>query len=364
MDSSMDNGHGGNLYLESKKYGIGIKDFLDYSANINPLGIPLKLKNRLLNSLEELLNYPDPQCTALRDNIALYLNVAGDSVIIGNGASEIIYLLFEVIKPCKILIPAPTFSEYGRAAECQGIIVESYRLCEENGFKLDVDELMGNIADDIDGIFLCNPNNPTSVLTSKEDLVRLAEFALGKDIFLIIDEAFIELTVNGNENSLKDYIREFPNLFIIRAFTKIFAIPGLRLGYGLGNSDIVRKMWSSKIPWSVNSLACLAGNFLPEAGDYLEKTKDWLRTEIKWFYDELCKFAGLKVFEPQTNFILLNILNNSITVKDLKEFMVLHGVLIRDASNFQFLDQRFFRLAVKDRNANLIVLDLLKQIIS
>lgn len=354
--------HGGNIYKASELYGFRKEDFLDYSANINPLGLPPSLKELLLSNIDNLVNYPDIECTGLKKEISGYLRLPENRIIIGNGASEIIFLLFEVLRPGRVLIPAPSFSEYAKAAGRYGVGVEYFELREEEEFKLDLNALFQRMSGGIDAVFICNPNNPTSTLMGREDLLQLLDYALESGICIIIDEAFIELTVGGNKNSISDVLDRYNNLFIIRAFTKLFAIPGLRLGYGLGSEDIIRRMWKIKMPWSVNSLACCVGSVLRDE-KYLHATSAWLEEEIEWFYRELSLIAGLKVFKPDTNFILIKILGSSLNVKELKDRMALKGILIRDAGNFVFLNEKFFRLAVKDRESNKRLLKTLREVV-
>lgn len=355
--------HGGNLYEASKVYGISSSQILDYSANINPLGIPDVLRDILISNIDNLVNYPDPECNDLRNHISKYLSLPNENIVIGNGASEIIFLLFNALKPGKVLIPAPTFAEYAKAAESSGARVEYLELKESEDFKLDIELLVENASRGINAVVLCNPNNPTSTLVTKDDMSELISRLHTQGIYIVIDEAFIELTAGGNSNSVSDLVHTYDNLFIVRAFTKIFAIPGLRLGYGLGDKKLVKSMWDMKMPWSVNSLACSTGKMLPEGGEYMEKTSKWLVHEKKWLFEELSKIGVIKVFEPQTNFILAKILDEELNAHRLRDTMAAQGILIRDASNFMFLNGRFFRVAVKDRKSNEIFVEKLRNVL-
>jgi threonine-phosphate decarboxylase len=343
-------------------YGIRKEDFLDYSANINPLGLPQNLREILISNLDNLVNYPDTECTELKQDISRYLKVDEDRIIVGNGASEVIFLLFEVLRPKKVLIPSPTFAEYSKAAVRCGADIEYFPLKEEDNFIPDREDLFSKLQAGVDALFLCNPNNPTSTLLTKSSLLEIIEYSSRRNVFVIIDEAFIELTAEANENSMAEVLSRFNNLFIIRAFTKLFAIPGLRLGYGLGGVETVKKMWEIKMPWSVNSLACSVGPVLEDKTGYMKKTREWIKEELEWFYDELVKIPGLKVFKPNTNFILLKILEEGLNVKILKDKMASKGILIRDASNFKFLNEKFFRIAIKDRERNTVFLRTLKEV--
>ena len=359
-----ENPHGGDIYSAAKLYGYNIQDILDYSANINPLGVPKGLKEKIISSIDSLVNYPDTDCMVLKAAISKYLSIPCDNIIPGNGASELIYLLFEVLSPKKVVIPSPSFCEYSKAAGRYGSLIHYIKLREENDFRLDIVELINNMPSDTEAIMLCNPNNPTSTLASKDDLKYLLEYTRKKNIYVIVDEAFIELTEGSNENSIVNYIEGFDNLFVLRAFTKIFAIPGLRLGYLIGNREKIRLMWDKKIPWSVNSLALCVGEYLGESFEYLLKTQEWLTHEMLWFCNELSKINGIRVFKPNTNFILIKLLNLYTSSGEITESLAKRGILIRNADNFEFLNDRFIRVAIKDRESNIKFLNTFESIIN
>ncbi len=354
--------HGGNIYKEAKYLGLSVDEILDFSANINPLGIPESIKRNISLNINNLVNYPDPNCTELKNDISNYLNIDEESIIIGNGASEIIYLFLRILNPKKVLIPVPSFSEYTNITKQLGIDIEYFNLNESDEFKLDINSLIKNISEDTEAILICNPNNPTSTLLSREEIEALIEYAGKKNIYVIIDEAFIELTMGSNNNSIVGYMNKYSNLFIIRAFTKIFAIPGLRLGYGIGERQAVKKMWDKKLPWSVNNFACSIGNVFLEEKEYLDRTCEWLIKEKEWIYEHLSKINDLKVFVPKTNFVLIKLLNPNVNSRILKEKMLKRNILIRDASNFVSLDERFIRIAVKDRDSNIRLVKALQEI--
>jgi len=360
MDNSL---HGGDLYKTARSFGIGEEAILDFSANINSLGLSQELRRVLLESIDKLVNYPDPMCNELREEISVYLSVPKESIIAGNGASEMIHLLFDVLQPRKVLMPAPCFAEYERSANIFGAEICYYRLKEEDGFRLDIHDLFSYVTNHTDTILLCNPNNPTSALIPGEDLLEMIQYAESRNVNVIIDEAFIELTVGGNSNSVVEYLNSCKNLYIIRALTKILAVPGLRLGYALGDPAIVGKMWDRKIPWSVNTFACGIGKVLNSCPEYLLATAAWLEEEKEWLYNELTKISSLKIYKPDTNFVLIKILDKNLNAAALKALMISKGILIRDACNFKFLDDKYVRVAVKERKANSELVKALKEIL-
>lgn len=349
--------HGGNIYKFLRE---GKKEILDYSSNINPLGVPKKFIEKASQSFEILEKYPDPYYIELREKIAKHNSLNKENVIVGNGATEILFLYMKALKPKKVLLVAPCFAEYKRALDTINAEIYYFELLERENFKLNIENLIKNISNEnYDLILLCNPNNPTGKFISLEEIKKILKIVEEKNINLFIDEAFIEFVQDWEKKTA--LLLKSQNIFIMRAFTKFFAIPGLRLGYGLSyNLDFLKKMYFEKEPWSVNSFANLAGLILLDDKEYIEKSNKWIAEEKIFFYEELNKFSGIKVFRTDANFILIKLLNS--TAKILKEKMLEKNILIRDASNFKFLDESYIRLAIKDRNSNILVLKALASI--
>lgn len=355
--------HGGNIYSAAIHYGIHRSEFLDFSANINPLGVPEVIRKSIIENIDDICHYPDPHCVELRDKIGEYLKVSKDSIIIGNGAMEVISLYLEVIDPESILIPVPSFSEYETLGVKQGSKIHFLYMDESKGFKFDIENIQKRLSQEgIKSLFLCNPNNPTSFLVDKLELIKLLDYAKVSGIHVLVDETFIELTIEGNRNSMVEFLNCYENLFIVRAFTKVFSIPGLRLGYGLGNRKYIDKMWDKKLTWSVNFFATMVGAVLNRESNYLYNTRQWILNEVDWFYNQLLKIPYIKVFRPNTNFVLLKIICENLNSYKIKDKLAKRGILIRDASNFKGLDNKFIRIAIKDRKSNLILLENLRKV--
>lgn len=350
--------HGGNIYKYDK---AGRKIELDYSSNINPLGISEKFKDIILKNIENISKYPDINYIDLRESISDYNNLQIENVVVGNGGIEILFSFFRVIKPKKVLILAPTFLEYEKAAIEVEADVNFFELKECDNFYPDIDKLVEIIKNNLyDVVVLCNPNNPTGVLIEKKHLQEILNCCENQKTILFVDEAFIDFAENWKENTITYCQSEY--LFVMRSLTKFFAIPGLRLGYGISsNNRLISKMIEKQEPWSVNLFANLAGVFLLKDEMYIKNTEDWIKAEKKFFYNKLKEIKGIKVYKTNVNFILLKL--NSIKSRELKEFMINEGILIRDAQNFKFLNDTFIRLAIKDRENNIKVLNSLKKVL-
>ena len=378
--------HGGNIYKVFREKNI--KEILDYSSNINPYGIPESLKSRIIENLEILERYPDPDYVELREKLANLNNVNLSDIILGNGATEIIFLFMKVINPKKILIVSPTFGEYERAVKateiprdivslsCSGdnknienkeIEIEYFELKESDDFKLNIGNLKNELEKKYDLLIICNPNNPTGKFLKLAQTEEILKECNKYDTKLFIDEAFIEFLADGMKESIINTEENKKNLFVTRAFTKFFAIPGLRLGYGMYfDKELEKKISEKKEPWSVNNIAELAGLTVLDDTEYIEKTLKWIAEEKVYMYKKLNEISGIKVYETEVNFITGKIdeklFSEGLNVKILREKMLEQGILIRDASNFKFLDERFFRLAIKDRASNDRVIKVLKEI--
>lgn len=348
--------HGGNIY-RLKREGKG--ELLDYSSNINPLGVPENFKQKVIENFDILEKYPDPDYIELRENIGKYNHTNIENIVVGNGATEILFLYIKSLKPKKALLLAPSFAEYRRALESIDCKIIYHTLEENKNFKLDVDKFLKDIPQ-CDLVIICNPNNPTGNFIPLEDIKRINEELKKRKIKLFIDEAFIEF-IKGWENltalNLKD-----SNIFIMRALTKFFAVPGLRLGYGISyDNEVMNKIPKYKEPWSINSFADIAGKTMLWDKEYIEKSEKWIEEEKIWFYNETLKIEGIKSYKTNTNFILIQILNK--TSNEVRDRMIEKGIVVRDASNFVGLDNHYIRLAIKDRENNKKVLHALSEVV-
>ncbi len=379
--------HGGNIYKVFREKNI--KEILDYSSNINPYGIPESLKKRITENLEVLERYPDPDYVELRQKLANLNKVNLSDIILGNGATEIIFLFMKVINPKKILIVSPTFGEYERAVkateisgdtvdlscsngdnkniENKKIEIEYFELKESDDFKLNIENLKNELENKYDLLIICNPNNPTGKFLKLAQTEEILKECNKYDTKLFIDEAFIEFLSDGMKESIINTEENKKNLFVTRAFTKFFAIPGLRLGYGMYfDKELEQKISEKKEPWSVNNIAEMAGLTVLDDTEYIGKTLKWITEEKIYMYEKLNEISGIKVYETEVNFITGKIdeklFSEGLNVKVLREKMLEQGILIRDASNFNFLDERFFRLAIKDRASNERVIEAMKEI--
>lgn len=329
--------HGGDIYRNQVT--------LDFSVNINPLGIPERVQAALVKAAEECMHYPDMEAEKLRKAIAGMTGEDCNYIVCGNGASELFVAIVHALCPKKILIPVPSFWGYEKAAKTSGAEICYYQMKEENGFMPDegiVEALKGGA----DLLFLANPNNPTGSRIQPEQLVKIIAYCKKKGITVVLDECFIEFTDGWEAQTMLKETDTFSNLIVVRAFTKIFAIPGVRLGYLVCKNKMLTDRIKAQIPeWNLSVFAQKAGAAAAEETDYLRRTVIFLKKEREYLTDKLKKL-GITVFPAAANFLLLH------TGLPLYEELLKRGILIRDCSNFRGLNGGYYRVAVKLREEN------------
>ncbi|MBP2071257.1 threonine-phosphate decarboxylase CobD [Thermoanaerobacterium butyriciformans] len=343
--------HGGNIYIYDK-------DVIDFSSNINPLGFPECIKDSI--DIVALTKYPDINYTQLKNSISKYTGLKSENIIVGNGASELIYLFVRALSLKRPLIPSPAFLEYERAVTLSGGNPFYYRIPEENGYVIDADEI-SNRFKEVDSVIIGNPNNPTGKAINRKDVEYIVKEAKKLDLPVMIDEAFIEFICDYEKYQSLDLINYYDNLFVVRAATKFFGLPGLRLGYGFGSEDLIKRLEAYKEPWTVNAFADAVGRRIFDDIKFMENTRKYIKEEIDYLTNELKKIDELVVFHTQVNFMLLKLKN--LSVNDLKEELLKRGILIRDASNFRYLDDRYFRVAVKSHRDNVKLVEAAKEVL-
>ncbi|MFH1128603.1 MAG: threonine-phosphate decarboxylase CobD [Candidatus Omnitrophota bacterium] len=352
-------GHGGNITKIIKAQKIPSRRIIDFSSNINPLGITPKVRNIIVKSVGVVTRYPDPECSLAREALAGFLGINKDSVLLGNGSNELIHLVPRALGCCNVLIYQPAFSEYELSVRLAGAKSLFLFAKESDDFRIDLKKVNDYVSK-VDLIILCNPNNPTGLLLEKSGLLELAKTCEKNKTFLLIDETFIEFT-EGNNSLIREAAR-FKYLLVLRSLTKSFSLPGLRIGYLAADKEIIRKIGLFQPTWSVNALAqqLIAKGILDT--HFIKKAKDYITKEKKFLFDNLKELKKLHPYYPQANFIFCKILDIRINAKSLSERLLKSGILIRDCGNFKGLDNRFFRVAVREKKDNLYLVTCLKKI--
>lgn len=355
--------HGSDLELIAEKYHIKKDEIINFSGNVNPLGLSQTIKDKLSKKIDLIAAYPDREYTSLRETISKYINVNKNHILVGNGSTELISLFIKLVAPTNATIIGPTYSEYEREIFIGGGSSRYYPLSEKDGFKVNVNDLKKYLNFDTDLLVICNPNNPTSTAIYSKELRQILDYCKEQDIFVLIDETYVEFCEDINNVSAAKFTEFYSNLFIIRGVSKFFAAPGLRLGYGVcGNEDIIRKINNLKNPWTINSLAAYAGELMLSDHDYILKTKALIRSERNRIIQEMNSWDTVHIFPPTANFILVKILTD-VTSQDVFEELISNKMMIRDASSFPFLNAKYFRFCILEPKNNTKLLEALKSII-
>ncbi|MBM4146116.1 MAG: threonine-phosphate decarboxylase [Nitrospira sp.] len=364
---------GGNIYRLAEELKIQERQVMDFSASANPLGVSKKIKAELRRHLKFLNNYPDTDTRRLRKRLSQYHGIDPETILCGNGSTELIHLTARALNPEKVLVTAPTYSGYERACKkSYELRVMSYELKRENNFEIKPEEFIAAMQGKqnsqlltpnselseapCDMAFLCNPNNPTGRLLKKEDVKRIAEAAKELKCYLIADEAFIDFCP---EDSVIKYAGENPYLIVMRTMAHFHALSGLRIGYGVFPHDLVRRLRKDREPWTVNSLAQRAAVVALQDKAYRKDTFSLLKQE-KRLLEKNFEKLGIEVFPSNTNFYLLRSPDAAVISRHLKQ----KGILVRDCSDFRGLDNSYMRVAVKSHKENCILIRELSAIMN
>lgn len=329
---------------------------LDYSSSINPLGTPKKAIAAVKMSANSLVQtYPDPECRELKKSLSRYLGIDSEWFTVGNGAIEIIYWFAHTTTSVRgrVVIPTPTFCEYEVASQKVGAEVTLVPL---NNFDLDADKIIEK-ARGANAVFLCNPNNPTGMLATKQ-IMKIIE-NIDSSTKILLDECFIELADNPEANTMIDQISEFDNLVILRSLTKSFGLAGLRVGYSVCNPTLAKRLSTNKIPWNVNSLAQVAGVAALRERRCLSKARALIKKERRFLHDNIEKLESFHPIRSDSNFFLVHLQGrNSTQFRD--RLLKKSGVLVRDCSTFTGMGAQYIRIAIKKHSENVLLLKALE----
>lgn len=331
-------GHGDDLY----RYGEKIR--YNFSSNIVAGRNHSGLMAELASMGNAIGSYPEPEALSLEKRLGDLFSTGGRSVVVTNGATEAIYILAHLCRDGRSSILSPTFREYQDA-------------CRLHGHKIEFFKDINAISRDGDMVWICNPNNPTGKIIPPDEIVSLAD-KLREAIF-VVDQAYSDYGVNKGISS--EEVLRHPNIVILGSMTKRFSIPGLRIGYAVASIEIADRMRRLKMPWSVNTMAIRAGHYLLDNSAEYPIDALTLHSEILSIQEKL-SHLGITFEETECNFALFHLPASCGTAHRLKDFLVEnYGILIRDASNFEGLDDRYFRIAAQTKEENEILVSAIKK---
>ena len=364
MGFSLNQVHGENIHEAAARHGIDPAKIIDFSVSINPLGLSPKAKKKLgREGLAAVLHYPDSQCRELRRALAEYHSIPTESILPGAGSIEFIYSLPRLLEFKKVLLVTPALSEYENALEAQSpdCRIDFFETREEDGFELSVEGLLLSLTQGYDALYLCNPNNPTGILTEKKDLLRVLARTERENTWFILDEAFVEFV--PGETLLREAAFS-TRLITLRSLSHFFALSGLRAGYMVSNAEVTRKFQEKKEPWRVNALAQIAASESLRDMAYIDRTLSYVQEERENLTLGLRGIPGFIPYPGSANYLLVQIHPSlDLTAADLQERLIPRGILICDCASFHHLGPFFFRVAVRSHKENQALLKALRQIL-
>lgn len=331
---------------------------LDFSANLNPFGPPEWLRDVLKHGYETLTRYPDPTSLKAKQAIARSEGVEPKQVLVTNGGAEAIFLAAKCFERQRALIVQPTFIEYERACQHYHIEIEDVFLDTLNEFGFPVDEVC-NKMNEVEVVFICRPNNPTGTMVEEEVLQRILDRGLVTGTSIVIDEAFVDF-LPESLSSLAHWIETYPNLLLLRSLTKMYTIPGLRIGYMLAQQHIIEELERNQIPWSVNAFAATIIPRLLEDDQFVSRTRDWLQFQLQKLRSSLDQL-DFYMSPTKVNFYLLKDKKKPLHTEKLFTFLIEHGIIARHTHNFKALDANYLRLAVRSEAENRELLRILRK---
>jgi threonine-phosphate decarboxylase len=350
-------GHGGNIYAIARQFGWEPSEIIDMSSNINPLGPPPGLLDFLKENLMSLTDLPEVDSEEAIKYFAEYMHIGPERVIAGNGTTQFIYALPSVLKSKSALILGPTYSDYADACAMHRIKCSSILAEESEDFRPNIEYIKKHLIGK-DTVFICNPNNPTGCHIPFEKLRRLCK-AYSKTNF-IIDESYLPFVIGAEKESMAN--AELENVIVLASLSKIFRIPGLRIGFTISSPITIEKLKKYLLPWSVNSLAQAAVRYLDvqktHVDVFVQNSRTFFENQRQYFYQRLRHIPNIKAYPSCTPFVLVK-LPSPMTANEIWAQLTKDKILIRNCSNFYGLSDRYIRISLKIPEANQMVADKL-----
>lgn len=370
--------HGGNIFQFAHEQRIEPYEVVDFSANINPLGPSQRGLDALNAQLRYISHYPDATNDDVLNAIADTYEMDKHQIIVGNGAAELLYAICRLPGYTGAFVPAPGFSEYKEALEASKIPVRDifYRPREDDNGKpyFEVPYLaLETFAAELKGqdgriiVFLGNPNNPDGTLLDKDHIRTVASMLKDANSLLVIDESFIDFVGNDplqdNEHSMRSLVNEFDNIIVVHSFTKFYAVPGLRIGAAFTNETLITQLQQYIPSWSVNTLAQAYTKAALNDVDYIKRTKQELNEERAFMYNALDAIEGITVYPPSANFMLFQVNQEGITANYINEELKKYNMIVRNCDSYVGLTNHWVRIAIKDHDTNIKLVDKLTDIL-
>jgi len=350
--------HGGNVFQVARELGVPPSEILDFSASINPLGMPDGVRRAALVALEEAVHYPEIDAASLTEALSAHLGLPAGNLLPGSGSTELLYLFPRVLRPRRALLVTPAFSEYERSLQQAGVAIDYFPLSPDEGFRLDVGELLRRLTPHTDLVLLANPGNPAGAGIEPGAIEEIAR-AVREQAVVGVDEAFVDF---APQFSVIERVPRHANLYVLRSLTKFYAIPGLRAGYLAGSERGIARLAAARPPWPLATVAQAAAEAALGEEAYRQETLEAIPS-LRLHLAEGLAAIGLTVFPSVANFLLVRLEGVALSAGELAAVLRRRGILIRDCSNFPPLDERYFRVAVRTPEENARLLRALREVL-
>lgn len=335
-----------------------------FNANLNPLGIPKSVTRSIEQNISSIVKYPDIYYTKLKTAVSEYAQAPLEQIIMGNGLIDMLKLFITLIQPKKTMIISPGSTKYENVLNTYEVETKFYDLKEENEFVLNMGDFVSHITDDIDMIILGNPNNPTSKKVELSDIKMLVEVCKEKNIFLIIDEMYIEFLDDHMDYTAVPLVNEYNNLAVLRSVSKFFAVPGLRFAYAIMNNpkykEVVDKITTKN---NVASLSAIAITDMFKDTDYITQSQSTIHTERSLVYLAMSTSKTIKLFKPDANFILVKLLRDELTASDVALHCNKRGIIIRKCDDIRGLSNKYIRFCFMNPKQNDLIVNTILEIV-
>ena len=335
-----------------------------YDANLNPLGIPASVKQSIANNIGSIIKYPDIYYANLKTAIADYAGTTLERIFMGNGSPDLLRLFAALLTPSKAMILVPSSSEYEKVLTAYGCEPVFYELDEEQDFELDPMDLIKQLDSSLDLLILGNPNNPTSKMISREDVASIAEACKALDIFLLVDEMYVEFLDDYEEVTAVPLTDEFENLAVLRSVSKFFAVPGLRFAYAVMNNkelDQIIDLTTTKN--NIATLSAIAGVDMFKDAKYIEESRSTIHTERSLVYLAMAPCRTIKLYKPSANFMLMKLLKDDLTSSQVAEHCSLRGIMIRKCDDIRGLSNKYIRFCFMNPKQNDLMVNTILEIV-
>ncbi|GBC63567.1 histidinol-phosphate aminotransferase [Desulfonema ishimotonii] len=358
----MISGHGGNIYKLAQDLNCAPSDIIDMSSNVNPLGPPPGLVTFLRENILLINALPEVDASSAISAFADRYDTDPQLVVPGNGTTQLIHTIPLALKSRRALILGPTYADYADACIMHGVHHEFFFADPRRAFAPDMAKLT-EMAGNSDTVFICNPDNPTGHLIPRAELMALCRAC--PETFFVIDESYLPFVADDREYTMLRC--GLPNVMILNSMSKIFRVPGLRIGFLVSSGPIVRKMNRYGLPWSLNSLAQAAVVYLmenrEEIGAFVRQTRTALSGERQYLAAALGSAPGIRLFPSTTSFVLAE-LSGAHTAESVCAALAEERILIRNCANFQGLSDRFIRISLKTPEINRLLAGKLSEILA